>query len=129
VAPNCSNSPAVATADVFQQAVQSEADELKIALQTNSADALETYLQKYPESSKRLEILGVIANLKRSDFTEWTLYEIGNEHIPQFVQLSSIKRIGDRAVARTKVLFDRDKPKVYLGKEYPDAAYQEQIFV
>ena len=129
VAPNCSNSPVAIKADVFQQAVQSEADELQIALQTKNSDALETYLQKYPDSSKRSEILETIANLKRSEFTEWTLYEIGNQHLPQFIQLSSIKRIGDRAVAKTKVFFDQDKPKVYLGKEYPDAVYQEQIFV
>ena len=129
VAPNCSSSPVAIKGDVFQQAVQSEADELQIALQTNNSGALETYLRKYPDSSKRSEILETIAKQKRSEFTEWTLYDIGNQHLAQFIQLSSIERMGDKAVAKTKVFFDQDKPKVYRGKEYPDAVYQEQIFV
>jgi hypothetical protein len=129
VAPNCSNSAVAVKGDVFQQAVQSEADELQIALQTNSPEALETYLQKYPDSPKRSEIQGAIASLERSEFTEWNLYEVGGQRLPQYMQLSSIKRIGDRAVARTKAPFDPEKPKIYLGKTYPDAVYMEQIFV
>jgi Caspase domain/PDZ domain len=129
VAPNCSNSAVTIKGDVFQQAVQSEADELQIALQTNNPEALETYLQKYPDSLKRSEIQGALASLKRSEFTEWNLYEIGGQQLPQYMQLSSIKRIGDRAVARTKALFDPEKPKIYLGKTYPDAVYMEQVFV
>jgi hypothetical protein len=129
VAPNCSNSAATIKGDVFQQSVQSEADELQIALQTNNLDALETYLQKYPDSSKRSEIQEAIANLKRSEFTEWNLYEIGDQHLPHYIELSSIKRIGDRAVARTKAFFDPNKPKIYFGKPYPDAVYEEQILV
>jgi hypothetical protein len=129
IAPNCSSSAVAIKSDIFQQAIQSEADELKIALQTNNSDALETFLQKYPDTSKRLEVLEAIANLKRSQFTEWTLYEIGDQHLPQYLQISSIKRIGDRAVARTKSLFDPTKPKTYRGKTFPDAVYQEQILV
>jgi uncharacterized caspase-like protein len=106
VAPSCSTSAVLAKADVFQQASQSEADDLQIALQTNNSDALETYLQKYPDTSKRPEILRAIHNVKRAEFTEWTLYEIGDRHTPQYVQLSSIQRFGDRGVAKTKVLVE-----------------------
>jgi Caspase domain/PDZ domain len=129
VAPNCSNSAVAIKGDVFQQAVQSESDELQIAMQTNNSEALETYLQKYPDSSQRSEILGAISNLKRSEFTEWTLHEIGDRRLPQYIQLSSIQRVGDRSVARLKAFFDPTKPKIYRGKTFPDAAYQEQIFV
>jgi hypothetical protein len=129
VAPNCSNSAVANKGDVFQQAVQSEADEFQIAMQTNNSEALETYLQKYPDSSRRSEVEGAIANLKRSEFTEWNLFEIGEKHLPQYMQLSSIKKIGNRAIARTKNLFDPNKPKIYLGKAFPEAFYQESILV
>jgi hypothetical protein len=129
VAPNCSSSSGAIKADVFQQAIQSEADELQIALQTNNPEALETYLQKYPDSSKRSEVESAIGSLRRSEFTEWTLYEIGDQRLPQYVQLSSIQKIGDRGVARTRLLVDPTKPKIFFGKSFPDAAYQEQINV
>jgi hypothetical protein len=129
IAPNCLNSADKIKTDVFQQAVQSEADELQIALQTNNSDALETFLQKYPDSSKRSEILRAIDNLKRAEFTEWTLYGIGDEHAPWYVQLSSIRRIGDRAVSKTKHVLDSTNSKTFFGKSYPDAAYEEQLNV
>ena len=53
--PACSGSPSPATGDIFQQARQSEDDELQIALQTKNADALETYLRKYPDTTTKLK--------------------------------------------------------------------------
>jgi len=129
VAPNCSSAANSAKADVFQEAIRSEVDELQIALQSNSPEALETFLQKYPESSKRTDILEAMADLRRAEFTEWTLYEIGGKTNPQFVQLSSIKRLGDRSVAKTKVLVNSANPKIFYGRPLPDAAYQEQTNV
>jgi hypothetical protein len=129
IAPNCSSSAVTIRTDVFQQAIQSEADELQIALQTNNSEALETYLQKYPESFKRSEIQRALATLKRSEFTEWSLYEIGNQHSAQFLQLSSIKRLDDRGFAKAKILVDPTQPKVFYGKPFPNAAYLEQINV
>ena len=129
VAPNCSSDVAAIKADVFQQAIQSESDELQIALQTKNSVALETYLQKYPDSARRSEIIDEIGSLKRSEFTEWTLYEIGDKRLPQYVQLNSIRRIGDRSVAKTKIVADPTKPKVFFGKPFPDAAYQETFNV
>jgi hypothetical protein len=57
---SCSTAPTPADTDVFQQAKHSETEDLKIALQTKSIDALETYLQNYPESPKRNEVLNDI---------------------------------------------------------------------
>ena len=67
VAPNCSNSATAIKADVFRQAAESEADELQIALQTNNSEALDTFLQKYPHSPKRSEILSMIGTLRNHD--------------------------------------------------------------
>ena len=91
--PACSGTPAAVAGDIVQQATQSEDEELQIALQTKNSDALETYLQKYPETKKRSELLSKIAALKRSELTEWTLYEVGDQHFPQYIQLSSIQHV------------------------------------
>ena len=127
--PACSGTPAAVAGDIVQQATQSEDDELQIALQTKNSDALETYLQNYPETTKRSELLSRIAALKRSELTEWTLYEIGNQHNPQYIQLNSIQQFENRAAAKTKILVDPSQPKVFYGKPLPDAAYIEQLTV
>lgn len=61
----------------------------QIALQTNNPDALESYLQQYPDTAKRSEILSKIDNLRRAEFTEWTLFEMSAQKYPQFMKLSS----------------------------------------
>ena len=127
--PACSGTPAAVAGDIVQQATQSEDEELQIALQTKNSDALETYLQKYPETKKRSELLSKIAALKRSELTEWTLYEVANQHFPQYIQLSSIQQFENRAAARLKWLVDPSQPKVFYGKSLPDAAYIEELAV
>jgi hypothetical protein len=127
--PACSSAPVPGTADILHQARQSEKDELQIAMQTKNETALETFLQKYPETTRQAEILSTIGALKRSDFKEWTLYEIGNLHNPQFLQLSSIQQFGDRVSVKTKILVDPSAPKNFLGKSLSDASYAEQLSV
>ena len=127
--PTCSGIPAAVAGDVVQQATQSEDEELQIALQTKNSDALETYLQKYPETKKRSELLSRIAALKRSEVTEWTLYEVTNQHYPHYIQLSSIQVFENRAAAKSKTLVDPSLPKVFYGKLFPDAAYSEDLNV
>jgi hypothetical protein len=128
--PACSGTPEAVAGDIVQQATQSEDEELQIALQTKNGDALETYLQKYPETKKRSELLGKIAALKRSEITEWTLYEVIKEHIPQYIQLSSIQMFEGRAAAKVKWFVDSSVPRVfYNGKELPNAAYAEDLAV
>ena len=114
--PSCSSMPTPVTIDVLQQAKVSEVDELQIALQTKSSDALEMYLQKYPETKNRGEILNEIAGLKRSQMTEWTLFEVGNKHVPYYMQLSSIQNFGDRAAVRMKTVVDDSQLKSFLRK-------------
>ena len=111
--------------DVVQQAEHSESDDFQIALQTKNPDALEAYLQKYPESAKRNEVSSAIARLKRSEFDEWTLYEIGNLHLPQYLKISSIEQIDTKVAVRQKVTPDPSAP----DKKFPDAAYLDQLIV
>jgi uncharacterized caspase-like protein len=128
--PACSGTPAAVAADIVQQAAQSGDEELQIALQTKNSDALETYLQRYPETKKRDELLSEIAALKRSEFTEWTLFEVGGQRFPQYIQLGSIQHFGDRAAAKAKALVNPSLPKIFPGgKTLPDAAYYEDLNV
>ena len=99
---------------------------MQIALQTNNSEALETYLEKYPESQKRSEVLSAIAGLKRSEFKEWALFEIADKHIPYYLKISSIEQIGDRAAVRTKSTID---PESQRGKQYPGADYSDDLSV
>ena len=127
--PVCSGTPIVNSGDVVQQAKQSEEEDLQSALRTNNVAALDTFLRKYPDTSKSTDILNAVASLKRAEMTEWTLFEIGDKHNPQYMQLSSIQRFGDRAAVRMKSLVDETKPKVFFNRPFPDAAYSEDLNV
>src|SRR5262249_10914639 len=103
----------------------SEAEELQIALRTNSADALRAYLQKYPATNRRSELLTTIAQMRRGEFSEWTIYEIDNQRFPQFVKLSSIRQLGDRVAAETRFPVDPSAP----GRKFPERSYRERLIV
>jgi hypothetical protein len=120
-------SPIVAI-DPVEQAHRSESQDLQIALQTKNSDALETYLQKYPDSPKRAEVLASISTLRRSEFDEWTQYELVQKQFPWWMQISSIRQFGNRAAVRLKYIADPALPLV-AGKKFPDAAYAEQLTV
>jgi hypothetical protein len=127
--PACLNAPISVPGNIIDQAKQSEDGELQIALQSKNADALETYLEKYPETGKRDDVRSEIESLRRSEFKEWTLFHIAEKHHPLFIQLSSIRRLGDRAVALIKWLPDPSKPMVFVGQSLPDAAFAEDLNV
>jgi hypothetical protein len=113
-------------ANIVQQAKRSESEDLRIALQTEKVEALEAYLQKYPESAKRSEVLSTISRLKRSEFDEWTLYEVGNKRFPHYIKISSIEQIGDRVAVRTHGSLD---PSDSDQKKFADAAYYDDLIV
>jgi uncharacterized caspase-like protein len=69
----CSGTSPPPAVDIAQEARHSAADELRIALETNSPKALESYLEKYPNSPDRQKVLADIARLRRSEFNEWTI--------------------------------------------------------
>ena len=118
------------TSDIVQQAKQSETDELQIAMATKSADALETYLEKYPETLKRGEVLREIGNLRRTDYSEWTIYEWSTAGIPQYMRLNSIQQFGDKAVAEVKYLIENPETKKLTDEKVtPAGAYQVDLSV
>jgi hypothetical protein len=128
LAGNCSGTPTSdSEVDPIEFATRSEAQELQIALQTKNSDALETYLQKYPETSRQIEVREAISSLKRSEFDEWTLFEVSNQKIPHFMKLSTIDLIENRVAVRQRII---PEPPITLGpKVFADAAYVEMVTV
>ena len=131
VTPACSNAPVPATTDVVQEAKQSEAEELRIALATKNVDALETYLENYPDTLNKTEILREIGNLRRADFSGWSRYEWSTAKNPQYIKLSSIRQFGDRASAQIKYLIENvsQRPPLPGGTTIPEGSYQEDVNV
>ena len=99
---------------------------MQIALRTKNTEALETFLQKYPESKARKDILSEIAKLRRSEYDEWTLFEVANQHFPIYLKLSTLERIGDKVAIWAKYLVD---PATPIGQKYPDADYADEFEV
>jgi uncharacterized caspase-like protein len=122
---SASQTAALAPAGIVQEAKHSEAEELQIALRSNSADALKTYLEKYPESSKRAELMATISRLRRAEFGEWTLYGANERGFPQFMKISSIRQISDKAAVATRYLIDPAVP----GNKFPAGSYREDLMV
>jgi hypothetical protein len=116
-------------ADPVEQAQQSETGELSIAKSTKKLAALQNFLAKYPDASDRKEVEGLIESLKRSEFTEWTLYELGDKRLPYYVQLSSIQQFNGRSALRIKFMIDPNSEKLFFGKPYPDAKYIDETNV
>ena len=72
------------------------------------------------------EALRAIAGLKRSEFDEWTLFEVTNNHFPAFLKINSIEEIGERTAVRTKIFV---APRTPIAEKYPDAEYSEDLNV
>ena len=126
----CSGTTPTPAANIVQEAQRSASDELQIALQTNNRDALETYLGKYPESPDRQKVLAEIGRLKRSEFNEWTLFQVTNgaNRFPLYLEFSSIRLLGDRVAIRVRSQVD---PTLLLigTTKYPDGSFYEDIDV
>jgi hypothetical protein len=101
---SCSNSVAVPqpAADYIQEVKHSEAEDFEIALNTNNPDALDSFMQKYPDTSRSAEIKQTLGKMGRAELDEWTLFEWGNRKFPNYLQLSSIEQFGDRVAVRQK---------------------------
>jgi uncharacterized caspase-like protein len=127
VAPSCSNTSSSVTVSPIEQAQRSEADELQVAKSSNKVAALETFLERYPDTSKFSEVQNIIGNLKRAEFSEWTLIAIGNKRIPWYIQLSSIQYLQDRSAVKLRYPVDPTSNKVLLGKSLPDADNIEEV--
>jgi hypothetical protein len=120
----CSVATPEPATDIIQEAQRSISDEFQVALQTNNPTALQSYLEKYPESPERQKAVSEIARLKRSDFSEWTLYGVSNGRFPQYLKLSSIHQFGDRVAIQIRGLADPSAPLIGPTK-FPDGTYDE----
>jgi Caspase domain len=127
VAPNCSSFSNSASIAPIEQAQRSEADELEVAIESKKVAALEAFLEKYPDTPRLSEVKNVIGSLKRTDFTDWTLFAVGDKRIPWYVQLSSIQRLPDRAAIKVRHPVDPTLNKVFMGRPFPDAEYVEDV--
>ena len=126
----CSGTTPAPAADIIQEAQRSASDELQIALQTNNPDALQFYLDKYPETSERQKVLAEIGRLKRSEFTEWTLFQVTNgaNRFPMYLKFSSIRLLGDRVAVRMRSQVDPTLALISQTK-YPDGSFYEDVDV
>jgi uncharacterized caspase-like protein len=121
----CSGTTPAPVADVVQEAQRSASDELQVALQTNNAGALQTYLEKHPENPAREKVLAEIGRLGREEFKEWTLYQVSdpNLKLPQYLKLSSIRQFGDKVAFQVRELAG---PNFLIGTtKFPAGTYIE----
>jgi hypothetical protein len=114
--------------DLDQQAELSESDQLQVALQANTIDTIDTYLHRYPESKKRIELLGKIASIRRSEFKEWTMFDIGGQRIRHYMRLSSIDKFDNKVAVQWKFLPDASEG-LFRGKQFPDGVTVEDVAV
>jgi hypothetical protein len=124
LAGTCSGAAPPPAGDIVQEVRRSEAEELQIARQTKSPDALQSYLERYPISSARREVTTEIAGLKRSEFNEWTLFEIRNGRFPHYLKLSSIRELADRVVVQMRQLVDQSATP-NNPMQYPENSFQD----
>ena len=83
------------------------------------------------ESSKQNEAR--IAALRRSEFNEWTLYQlsvdkVSNQQFGQFFKLSSLQQFGDKVAVLMKSLLDPSAPPP-TGTTFSEGDYQENTVV
>jgi hypothetical protein len=69
-----------------------------------------------------------LGRIRRAEFEEWTLFEFGGLKFPNYLQVQSVKQIGDRVALRQKFVPDSSQP-IVAGKSFPEAAYVEQLTV
>jgi hypothetical protein len=103
-------------------------DELQIALRANSIDMIDTYLHRYPDSERRIELLGKIASIRRSEFKEWTMFDIGGQRTPHYMRLSSIDRFDNKVAVQWKFRPDTSEG-LFRGKQFPDGVDVEDVAV
>ena len=98
----CASSQPDLPSGVLEAVRRSEADDFKSALDANNATALTTFLDAYPESPRRAEVVRERSRLRRQPFTEWTVTGLNTEGNRRFARLASIQVIGDRVAIQIK---------------------------
>jgi hypothetical protein len=103
-------------------------DELQIALRANRIDTIDTYLHRYPDSERRIELLGRIASIRRSEFKEWIMFDVGGQRTPHYMRLSSIDQFDNKVAVQWKFRPDSSEG-LFRGKQFPDGVNVEDAAV
>ena len=127
LSPSCSKVSNPVPVDLLQQAQRSETEELDVAKSSNKLAALETFLEKYPETARRAEIENLIGNMRRAEFDEWVLVAVSNNRMPWYARLNSVQRFPDRVAITVRYSIDPASNKTFFGRPLPDAEYAEEI--
>jgi hypothetical protein len=103
--------------------------ELTTAIDDKRPEALKAYLEKYPNDPDRTDLLNKLGALIRSEFTEWSIFEIAVKlNRPVYLQISSIEQVKPKRVAvLTRGPLDSSLPG-YIH-DIPDGAYQQALDV
>jgi hypothetical protein len=65
---------------------------------------------------------------RRSEFNEWTMFDIGGQRIPHYMRLSSIDQFDNKVAVQWKFLPDASEG-LFRGKQFPDGVNVEDVAV
>jgi hypothetical protein len=69
-----------------------------------------------------------IASMRRSEFNEWTMFDIGGHRIPHYMRLSSIDQFDNKVSVQWKFL-PATSEGIFRGMQFPDDVSVEDVAV
>jgi hypothetical protein len=69
-----------------------------------------------------------IASIRRSEFKEWTMFDIGGQQIQHYIRLSSIDQFDNRVSFQWKFIPNTSEG-LFRGKQFPDGVNVEDLAV
>jgi hypothetical protein len=78
--------------------------------------------------SQRHDNAGEIASIRRSEFNEWTLFDIGGQRVRHYIRLDSIDQFNTKVAVRWKFFPDTSEG-LFRGKHFPDDVSVEDVTV
>jgi hypothetical protein len=97
---------------------------LGAALLSGSAIAQQLDATKFNQDFQNAKI----SQIRRSEFTEWTLFDIGGRQIPHYMRLSSIEQFDNKVAFQWKFV-PVTSEGLFRGKQFPDGVKVEDLAV
>jgi hypothetical protein len=69
-----------------------------------------------------------IASIRRSEFKEWTMFDIGGKRSPHYMRLSSMEEFDNKVALQWKFIPDTSEG-LFRGKQFPDGVSVEDLVV
>jgi hypothetical protein len=69
-----------------------------------------------------------VATIRRSEFKEWTMFDIGGQRIPHYIRLSSIDQFDNKVAVQWKFIPETSEG-LFRGKQFPDGVNVEDLAV